>query len=97
MNPSGRWRLDERGELIVRGIATGGDVLKESTESPVRGRKGKKRKKEWVKVEREEKGETKGEGEGEQRGLEALFVGTVSHNSSSSSPFDLSLWPGLPL
>lgn len=93
MNPVGRWRLDERGELIARGIATGGDMVKESTESPVRERKEKK--KDWVKEEREEKEETK-EG-GEQRGLEALFVGTVSHNSSSSSPFDLSLRPGLPL
>lgn len=92
----GRWRLDERGELIVRGIATGGDMVKESTESPARERR-KKKKKDWVKVEREEKEETKGEGDGEQRGLEALFVGTVSHNSSSSSPFDLSLQPGLPL
>ncbi len=70
-------------------------MVKESTESSVRERE--RKKKDWVKVEREEKGETKAEGEGEQRGLEALFVGTVSHNSSSSSPFDLFLRPGLPL
>ena len=37
----GRWRLDERGELIARGIATGGDMVKESTESP--GREEKKK------------------------------------------------------
>lgn len=95
VNPASRWRLDERGELIARGIATGGDTVKEGTESPVRERK--KKKEDWVKVEREENEETKGEGEREQRGLEALFVGTVSHNSSSSSPFDLSLWLNLPL
>lgn len=50
MNPESRWRLDERGELIARGIATGGDTVKESTESPVRQRK---KKKDWVRVERE--------------------------------------------
>lgn len=44
MNPVGRWRLDERGELIARGIATGGDMVKESTESPVRERKEKKKR-----------------------------------------------------
>lgn len=56
-------------------------------ERPVRERRRRRKKKgDWVKVEREEKEETKGE----QRGLEALFVGTVSRNSSSSSsPFDL--------
>lgn len=40
----GRWRLDERGELIVRGIATGGDMVKESTESPARERRKKKKR-----------------------------------------------------
>lgn len=38
VNTVGRWRRDERGEPIVRGIATGGDTVKESTESPVRER-----------------------------------------------------------
>lgn len=41
----GRWRLDERRELIARGIATGGDMVKESTESPVRERKSRTEKK----------------------------------------------------
>lgn len=70
-------------------MATGGDTVKESTESPVRGRK--------IESKRGEKKSEETKAEGEQRGLQALFVGTVSQKSSSSSPFDLSLRPGLPL
>lgn len=48
VNPVGRWRRDERGERIAGGIATGGDMVKESTESPVRGgKKGKKIGSKW--------------------------------------------------
>ena len=77
-------------ELIAReGTATGGDMVKEREHREScereREREGRKIGSKW-KGRREER-----QREAEQRGLEALFVGTVSQKSSSSSPFDLSL------